>query len=245
MSPWRAELFLYPASAEHRPLVGISACLLGEPVRYDGGHKLQPAFASHLAPWLQLEAICPEVGIGLGVPRPTLDGISTPKGVRIVFTENQALDVTDKLTAYADSYIQRCGRFWPLSAYIFKARSPSCGVGTLPVDRLTGGTKTTDGAFAGRFRQQLPWLCLYEEEHLEDQANCEDMLLLTYICRDILWQQPESSLPRLREHYQGVIDAPLSATDRLGLWLEVKVCLEENKQKRRQLVTQFRAVSEH
>ena len=65
MSYWRRDLFYHPDTADSRPLVACSACLLGEAVRYDGGHKEQAAYADWLAPWLQLQAICPEVGIGL------------------------------------------------------------------------------------------------------------------------------------------------------------------------------------
>jgi uncharacterized protein YbbK (DUF523 family) len=243
---WRSELFLHPQTALSRPLIASSACLLGEAVRYDGSHKYQPNFEQYLAPWLLLEAICPEVGIGLGIPRPTLEGIDSHAGVRIVMSEDHSQDVTDNLVDYAQSYVTQCGPFWPLCGYIFKARSPSCGVDSLVIaTNTTGGNtgnNTAFGAFAGHIHRQLPWLLLYEEEDLQSEQTCEDMLFLSYICRDILWQQQAPDNKALIKHYSGLLGAlAVDEGDGNELWLAVSAILRRENKKRRDLIAQYRA----
>jgi uncharacterized protein YbbK (DUF523 family) len=227
---WRQQLFAHPATAESRPLVGCSACLLGEPVRYDGGHKLQADYERRLLPWLQLQAICPEVGIGLGVPRPTLKLIGSDIGPRIVQVEDESRDVTNAMLDYADSYLRRLGRFWPLCAYIFKARSPSCD--------------SSQGIFAARFTLWAPWLKLYGEEELQSPAASDDLLLHSYLCRDILWQQPQPDLEQLRSHYGGIFEQALAGdiSDTQSLWTAVrKLLAEQSVDARQQLIDRYRA----
>lgn len=230
MSYWRQQLFAHPATAQNHPLVGCSACLLGEPVRYDGGHKLQAAYEQWLLPWLQLQAICPEAGIGLGVPRPTLKLVDSDIGARIVQVEDESRDVTNAMLDYADNYLRRLGRFWPLCAYIFKARSPSCD--------------NSQGVFAARFKLWAPWLQLYTEEDLLSESACADLLLHSYICRDILWQQHQPDLEQLRIHYSGVFEQAVvgDISDTQSLWTAVKKLLEEQSvDARQQLVDRYRA----
>ncbi len=152
MSPWREQHFLDKNTASSRPLAGCSACLLGEPVRYDGDHKLQSSIEQWLADWLQLQAVCPGVGIGLPVPRPTLKVITRERECRVVGTVDETRDVTDALRGYADEHLQQIGRFWPLCGWIFKARSPSCGRGSTVINPGARGESVGSGAFAGRFR---------------------------------------------------------------------------------------------
>ena len=208
---WQESSFFHRETMLAKPLVGCSACLLGEPVRYDGGHKQQSHFEQWLLPWLQLQAICPEVGIGLGVPRPTLKLVDGEFGERVVGVQDTTNDVTDRLFDYADGYARRIGRFWPLTAYIFKARSPSCGVGTAPVNPGETDERTGYGAFAGRFRTIAPWLPLYEEEQLENESECLEMLLLSFICRDILWGSAKAAPDKLSEHYSRLLEIALPA----------------------------------
>jgi uncharacterized protein YbbK (DUF523 family) len=229
VSYWRRQLFAHPTTAQGHPLVGCSACLLGEKVRYDGGHKLQASFEHGLLPWLQLQAICPEVGIGLGVPRPTLKLIGSDIGARIVQVEDESCDVTNTMLDYADSYLRRLGRFWPLSAYVFKARSPSCDVDS--------------GIFATRFKLWAPWLKLYREEDLQTQANCSDLLLHSYVCRDILWRGDNNDLDRINSHYSELLgqEMVLDKPDLESLWSAVRQVLERQTEDARQaLVERYR-----
>lgn len=244
MNFWRESLFFHPETAASRPLVACSACLLGEPVRYNGDHKEQEAFGRWLAPWLQLQAICPEVGIGLGVPRPTLKVVDVDEAQRVVEVENPSIDVTDGLLDYADSYMRKLGRFWPLTAWIFKARSPSCGRGSTPVNPDTAQEYKGDGAFAGRVHLWAPWLSLYEEEELEDEQTCNRLLLEAFLCRDILWQAPDQDQVAMAQHYTELLDCPFAAAqaNSLALWQAVvKMLREMDENKRQRLVETHRA----
>jgi uncharacterized protein YbbK (DUF523 family) len=228
---WREQLFAHRDTAHSQPLVACSACLLGEPVRYDGGHKLQTHFEHWLLPHLQLQALCPEVGIGLGVPRPTLKVLASDFGSRIVQVENESEDVTNAILDYADSYLRKLGRFWPLCAYVFKARSPSCD--------------TDDGIFASRFKLWSPWLTLVDEEDLLSEQNCQDLLLQAYLCRDILWQAQAVDIERVKSHYSTLLQCEItSATpDRESLWLVVKALWEQQAvEARRELIDRYRAI---
>ena len=244
MSCWRRDLFLHPETAEQQPLVASSACLLGEPVRYDGGHKQQDHFEQLLLPHLQLQAICPEVGIGLGVPRPTLEVIDADSGPRIVQVQDPDEDVTEALLDYADSTMRKIGRFWPLTAYIFKARSPSCGVDTTPVNPDTPLQRPGSGVFAGRVRQWAPWLPLYEEEDLQTESACAGLLLSSFICRDILWQEGDWDGARGLAHYSRLLgELSVQSPDRMPLWEAVRARLSVlGKERRDQLIEQYRVL---
>jgi uncharacterized protein YbbK (DUF523 family) len=240
---WRRELFWHPQTAESRPLVASSACLLGEPVRYDGGHRQQDHFEQLLLPHLQLQAICPEVGIGLGVPRPTLKVIDGDFGTRAVQVENPGQDHTDALLDYADSYMRKIGAFWPLTAYIFKARSPSCGAGSTPINPGTVQQRAGDGLFAARVRLWAPWLPLYEEEDLHSEQHCVELILKSFICRDILWQGQDWERGKGPEHYSRLL-GPLAAglSNRNQLWEAVNTKLSAlSGEERQDLVARYRA----
>jgi uncharacterized protein YbbK (DUF523 family) len=241
MTYWDSELFLNPDTASSRPLVASSACLLGEAVRYDGGHKYQANIETLLSSQLQLEAVCPEVGIGMGVPRPTLEGISTSEGVRIVLSADYSVDLTPALTDYGQQYSSKCGPFWPICAWIFKARSPSCAVASLPVDKHLNEKKTADGAFAASIAADLPWLLRVDEEELQNREGCEDLLLLSFICRDIVWRLPQSPLEELTSHYGELLGSLDRHSNALDLWREVCEQLRRDNEKRRELIAQFRA----
>jgi uncharacterized protein YbbK (DUF523 family) len=244
MSFWRESLFYHAGTAASRPLVACSACLLGEPVRYDGGHKEQPGFGEWLSPWLQLQAICPEVGIGLGIPRPTLKVVDKGDTQRVVEVKNPAVDVTDSLLDYADSYLRKLGRFWPLTAWIFKARSPSCGSGSTPVNPDTSEERLGEGAFAGRVRLWAPWLPLYEEDALQQKTACERLLLESFICRDILWQASEPAPAGTAKHYAKLLETPLAIdqADSLALWgAVVEVLRKMDGDRRQRLIDTYRA----
>ena len=226
-----------------QPLVASSACLLGEPVRYDGDHRQQDHFEQLLHPHLQLQAICPEVGIGLGVPRPTLKVIDADFGPRVVEEQNPNRDVTDALLDYADGYLRKIGRFWPLTAYIFKARSPSCGVTSTPVNPDTQQQHPGTGVFAGRVRLWAPWLPLYEEEDLQTEPACVELLLLSFICRDILWQGGDWDGARGLVHYSRLLgELSLEEPDRMPLWEAVRAGLSAlGDDQRSELIEQYRA----
>jgi len=108
-----------------KPLVAVSACLLGERVRYDGDHKRDPYIVETLSAIFELKPVCPEVGIGMGIPRPPIQLVSDGGLPRALGVKDANVDVTDALTAYARQLKQP---LQAVSGYIFKSRSPSCGL---------------------------------------------------------------------------------------------------------------------
>ena len=149
---------------KHSLCLAVSACLVGQKVRYDGDHK-QHAFVSDLAQkGIELRPICPEVEIGLGVPRPTIHIVEQDGGLRAVGVDGSALDVTQKLNRFGSMTAQQLG---DVDGYIFKARSPSCGVSSTPHSMVDGRTQKGPGLFAAQIMQQLPLMPVIEETSLE------------------------------------------------------------------------------
>ena len=156
-----------------KPLVAVSACLLGENVRYDGGNRRDENVLS-LVTHFELRPFCPEVGIGLGVPRPTLQLVREEDGVHVLGVEDRSHDVTVALNDYA---VTLAGQWGDVCGVIFKCRSPSCGLGTtLLYDREDLVIGTTSGAFAAEIERLFPGLPLSDEEMLCDPQSREHFL---------------------------------------------------------------------
>ena len=133
----------FPPRPEPPVPVGISACLTGEAVRYDGSDAADALPHRELAGIFDFQAICPEVGIGMGVPRPPIRLVGDGDGVRAIGVDDPNLDVTDALDAFGRAQAVRldgvCG-------YIFMTRSPSCGLGSVKVrSEVRGAPHRTDG----------------------------------------------------------------------------------------------------
>lgn len=153
-----------------RVLIGVSGCLLGLPVRYDGRDKRDEWICAHLAEGFQLEAICPEVAIGMGVPRPPIRLVADGGDTRARRVDDPAVDVTDRLQAYAAEVAGRLGD--ELAGYVFKSRSPSCGIRGVP--RFSpAGEEAGDaaGIFAAALGALLPGLPVAEETELASAAG--------------------------------------------------------------------------
>jgi uncharacterized protein YbgA (DUF1722 family)/uncharacterized protein YbbK (DUF523 family) len=151
-----------------RPRVGVSSCLLGEEVRFNGGHKRYRFLTDELGPHVDWVPYCPEVSIGLGTPR---EPIRLTDGGRLVNRSGTA-DHTDTMTALplppAD-----------LDGYVFKAKSPSCGIRAIPRYGDDGLAASHDGRglYAGRVLDAFPLLAAEDEGRLNDaglrEAFCE------------------------------------------------------------------------
>ena len=168
-----------------KPVVGVSACLLGRPVRYNGEHKHEPMVTDHLAAQLTLTEFCPEVGIGMSVPRPPIQVMHIDNALRVVGVDAPHSDVTDALRHYAQ------GTADDLDGFILKARSPSCGVGTTPIlDKRGDETGKTSGAFAHALQQRFPCAPMADESALQSNAQVSQFLLHIYVYRQ--WRQSRS-----------------------------------------------------
>ena len=159
-----------------KPRVGISSCLLGQTVRYDGGHKRAPSLLEKLDSLVEWIPVCPEIDIGLGVPRPPIDLYATGSGVRLVMPAT-GRDLSEQMRTYARDKVARLQALG-ISGYILKAKSPSCGLGSARVldDEEDVLHRSGTGLFAEVLKAQLPNLPMEEETALADPAVLDAFL---------------------------------------------------------------------
>lgn len=159
--------------------LGISACLLGKPVRFDGGHKKNDFILSFLSHHFDFVNLCPEMEAGFGLPRPTMQLRQQAEEIRLVFSKDPTNDVTDQLTNYSDSKVNQLG---DLDGFIFKKDSPSCGAYRVPVVIHKNGFKNREGVglFAKAFMQRHPLIPVEDEGRLNDAALCENFFERVY-----------------------------------------------------------------
>lgn len=155
-----------------RPRVGVSACLLGDPVRYNGGHKRHAWLVDVLGSEMDLVAVCPEVEVGLGTPRETIDLVLGSDGVVRLLTTNTRIDLSDCMRQFAAQRIDALACL-DLSGFVLKADSPSCGPGGV---RVVGSDETARGLFAETLMTRLPHLPVVDECALDDPARCADFV---------------------------------------------------------------------
>lgn len=157
--------------------VGVSACLLGQRVRYDGRDKRDPWIARDLARDVEFIPLCPEVAIGLGVPRPPIQLVGNARRLRAVGVQHPELDVTAELARYGALMGRRLRGGEAISGYIFKSRSPSCGLSSVPVHSVSGRrTARASGVFASALRTVQGWLPVAEETDLVDPVRRESFI---------------------------------------------------------------------
>jgi uncharacterized protein YbbK (DUF523 family) len=164
------------AAAARRPLrVGVSACLLGAEVRYDGGHKRDAWIVEVLGAYATFVPVCPEVEIGLGTPRPTIRLERRGRGVRLV-EPAAGVDLTARMETYAARRAAALAGE-DLDGYVLKSRSPSCGKERVKV-REAGGAERSDGVglFARALMARLPLLPVEEEGRLADARVRDDFV---------------------------------------------------------------------
>ncbi len=147
--------------------IGVSACLLGEAVRWDGSHRHDAYLAGTLGRVFSFVPVCPEVGIGLGIPRPPirLEGDSAAPQAR--GAQERGLEVSARLAAYAAEQVNTLGG---VAGYVLKRGSPSCGMERVPVYRSTGGppAQTGVGIYARVLMHALPLLPVEEAGRLAE-----------------------------------------------------------------------------
>lgn len=156
--------------------VGISSCLLGEPVRFDKGHKRDAYIVGTLSHYFDFRPFCPEMAIGLGAPRPTMRLIKKDDTVRCVVTKDYSIDVTDRLYDYAQQQ-----NFADLCGYIVKKDSPSCGM--MRVKTFGNDIPHRDGVgiYADVIMRNHPLLPMEEEGRLGDAGLRENFIQRVYV----------------------------------------------------------------
>lgn len=146
--------------------IGVSACLLGEQVRYDGGHKHDRYITDTLGRFFSLVRICPEVECGLPVPREAMRLEGDPTSPRLI-TRTTRIDRTDQMLAFCSVKIRELEREG-LCGFIFKERSPSCGLTKVPLHHGITSETFTSGLFAKEFARCFPLMPLEEAESLNN-----------------------------------------------------------------------------
>lgn len=155
--------------------LGISACLLGEKVRYDGQHKLDRYLRDELGKHVRYVPVCPEVECGLPVPREPMHLAAAPEGVRLV-TIKTGIDMTDRMHAWAKTRLAAL-EAEDLCGFIFKANSPSSGMERVKVyDRNGIPARKGVGLWAAAFMAHFPLLPVEEEGRLNDAELRENFI---------------------------------------------------------------------
>ena len=162
--------------------LGVSSCLLGERVRYDGGHKRDAYLVEQLGEFVEWVPVCPEVEIGLDVPRETiqieLSGQLEHSGggmIRLLGTDSRT-DHTEEMRSWARRQLADL-EAQSIAGYVLKSRSPSCGVERVPVIADDDVSKPVGrGIFAAELIERFPHLPVEEESGLEDPDRRESFL---------------------------------------------------------------------
>ena len=148
--------------------IGISSCLLGQEVRFDGGHKRDRFLTDTLADFVSFVPVCPEMEIGLGSPRETMH-LEKVDGVVRLLTTKTGTDLTDRMTTWATERVGHLAAM-DLCGFILKKGSPSCGMERVKVYGKKGSapSKQGRGLFAEELMAQWPALPVEEEGRLHD-----------------------------------------------------------------------------
>lgn len=167
--------FTPPQQDRDKPLLGASACLLGENVRYDGQHKRYPRLINELGPLVRLRPLCPETAIGLPVPRPAIQVRREGDNLRVRQVDSPGRDYRGALAGVAETLESE------LSGFVLKAHSPSCGYLSTPYHDTRGQeTGMASGAFAHRLHQLYPRIPLANDTDLEKPAFLHTFVLSLY-----------------------------------------------------------------
>jgi uncharacterized protein YbgA (DUF1722 family)/uncharacterized protein YbbK (DUF523 family) len=158
--------------------IGISSCLLGQNVRFDGGHKRDSYITGTLSQYFEFHPFCPEMGIGLGTPRPTLHLEKIDNAVRCTGVKDSKVDVTERLRDYAEHqknlHADLCG-------YILKKDSPSCGMEKVKIYVNDIPNRNGVGIYAEEMMRNNPLLPVEEEGRLGDAVLRENFIQRVYV----------------------------------------------------------------
>ncbi len=156
--------------------VGISSCLLGEKVRYDGGHKLDHFLADTLGRFVEYVPVCPEFEAGFGVPREALRLTGDPAEPRLV-TQKTGKDLTDRMNRWVAGKLRELEAA-DLRGFIFKSGSPSSGMERVKVYDAKGNSrKSGAGLFAMAFMERFPLVPVEDEGRLHDIGLRENFIV--------------------------------------------------------------------
>jgi len=168
--------------------VGVSACLLGQEVRYNGSHKRSRYIQDILSQHFDFLPLCPEVGIGLGTPRKPIRLITTSgnneSGIEAALTEDHSVRFTEQLKQYAHDQAKK---LTDASGYIFMQKSPSCGYTRVKLYHENGNPlEVAQGIYAAELDKVLPLMPKEEAGRLSDPMIRENFITRVLAYHD--WQ---------------------------------------------------------
>lgn len=169
-----------PTQSSSTILVGLSACLAGQSVRYNGGHSQSSLCLKGLSPYFQFVTFCPEVSAGFGTPRPTMRLAGNPKQPDLIYSDgDSSQSLTEQLI---NGFEHKMDSFSELDGYILMKNSPSCGLERVKVYQDNGypHNEKGQGIFARALQQQYPQLPMEEEGRLHDPHLLENFILRVY-----------------------------------------------------------------
>lgn len=159
--------------------VGVSSCLLGQEVRFDGGHKRDNYLTGTLSSYFEFIPFCPEAAVGLGIPRQPIRLVRRGEEIRAVGVRTPELDPTDQLAAFAERTARQLGE---ISGYILKKDSPSCGMERVKIYNDKGMPERKGvGIYAGVLMRRLPLLPVEEEGRLGDAVLRENFIERVFV----------------------------------------------------------------
>ncbi len=162
--------------------IGISSCLLGNPVRFDGGHKRDRYITDTLGMYFDFVPVCPEVECGLPVPRESMRLVGDPESPRLL-TGKSGADHTDRMLAWARRRVEQLAGE-DLCGFIFKSKSPSSGMARVKVyDCNNVPSNSGVGLFARVFMERFPLLPVEEEGRLHDLVLRENFIESVFVYR--------------------------------------------------------------
>jgi uncharacterized protein YbbK (DUF523 family) len=183
--------------------LGISACLLGQKVRYDGGHKLDRFLRDTLGQYVEFVPVCPEVECGFPVPREPLRLVGDPEAPRLVTIRGNH-DYTVRMTKWAKIRLGALKKRG-LSGFIFKSNSPSCGLQGVKVHNEKGReVRRGRGIFAGLFEKHFPLIPSEDETRLHDLKLRENFIERVFTIKRWL------ELPSGKRSFKKLVDFHMS-----------------------------------
>ena len=156
-----------------KPSVAVSACLLGQAVRYDGQDKYTSLIAEELNKYCKLIAVCPEVEIGLGVPRTKIQLTQIGSSIKVLTTDGTNSDVSGALQNFAIQFVNQNA----LSGLVLQDKSPSCGVGNTKLFSEAGEQiGVSSGLFAKTILDLMPNLVVVQASQLLNKHDIEQFV---------------------------------------------------------------------
>ncbi|MFE4110964.1 YbgA family protein [Kosakonia sp. YIM B13611] len=199
-----------------QPIIGISGCLTGSAVRFDGGHKRVGFVMDELAQWVTFKPVCPEMSIGLPVPRPALRLVqSSDSALSMRFSHAPHEDVTQKMVDFTQAYLPQVSA---LSGFIVCAKSPSCGMERVRLydEKGNRGRKEGVGLFTGALLEHFPWLPVEEDGRLHDPLLRENFVERVFALHELNTLKANGLTRRALLDYHSRYKLQLLAHDQAG-----------------------------